>query len=140
MASFLTRRDATKWLGATVIGNTIVSQQTAAGTAFGLATPESAGFSPDLPKRFETLLASGRLQNVHGIVALRKGLIIFERYFAGTDEVWGRPLGSVEFRADTLHDMRSVAKSIVGLLYGSAWTGPCSRTGSILTGAVSRIS
>jgi len=31
-----------------------VPQQTTAGTAFGLATPESVGFSTDLPKRFET--------------------------------------------------------------------------------------
>jgi hypothetical protein len=60
------------------------------------------------------------LQNVHGIVALRKGRTVFERYFTGTDEVWGRPLGTVEFKTDTLHDMRSVTKSIVGLLYGIA--------------------
>ncbi len=103
-----------------MVASTIVPQQTTAETAFGLATPESVGFAADLPKRFETLLASGRWQNVHGIVALRKGRIVFERYFTGTDEVWGRPLGTVEFKADTLHDMRSVTKSIVGLLYGIA--------------------
>src|SRR2546430_436666 len=49
----LTRRDATKWIGATMIASN-VPQQTTAGTAFGLATPESVGFSTDLPKRFET--------------------------------------------------------------------------------------
>jgi hypothetical protein len=65
-------------------------------------------------------LASGRLQNLHGIVALRKGRIVFERYFTGTDEAWGRPIGTVEFKADTLHDTRSVTKSIVSLLYGVA--------------------
>ncbi len=58
--------------------------------------------------------------NVHGVVALRRGRMVFERYMAGTDEIWGRPLGTVEFTADTLHDMRSVTKSIVGLLYGIA--------------------
>jgi CubicO group peptidase (beta-lactamase class C family) len=120
MASFLTRRDATKWIGATVIASTIVPRRAAAETAFGLVTPESAGFSADLPQRFETLLASGRLQNVHGVVALRKGRIVFERYFAGTDEVWGGSPRTVEFKSDTLHDMRSVTKSIVGLLYGIA--------------------
>jgi CubicO group peptidase (beta-lactamase class C family) len=103
-----------------MFAGTIAPQQAPAGTAFGLATPESVGFSADLPKRFENLLASGGLQNVHGVVALRKGRIVFERYFTGIDEIWGRPLGMVEFKADTLHDMRSVTKSIVGLLYGIA--------------------
>jgi CubicO group peptidase (beta-lactamase class C family) len=103
-----------------MIASTIVSQQTTAETAFESATPESVGFAAELPKRFEALLASGRLQNLHGIVALRKGRIVFERYFTGTDEVWGRPIGTVEFKADTLHDMRSVTKSIASLLYGVA--------------------
>jgi CubicO group peptidase (beta-lactamase class C family) len=120
MASFVTRRDTINWIGVAIIASTIVPRRTTAETAFELATPESVGFAADLPKRFEALLASGRLQNVHGIVALRKGKVIFERYFTGTDEVWGRPLGAVEFTADTLHDMRSVTKSIVGLLYGIA--------------------
>jgi CubicO group peptidase (beta-lactamase class C family) len=120
MASFVTRRDTTKWTGVATIAGTIVPQRTTAETAFELATPESVGFAADLPKRFEILLASGRLQNVHGLVAVRKGQIVFERYFTGTDEVWGRPLGAVKFTADALHDMRSVTKSIVGLLYGIA--------------------
>jgi hypothetical protein len=42
-----------------MIASTMVPQQTTARTAFGLAAPESIGFSADLPKRFETLLASG---------------------------------------------------------------------------------
>jgi CubicO group peptidase (beta-lactamase class C family) len=46
--------------------------------------------------------------------------LIFERYLPGNDEVWGRNIGNVAFGPDTLHDMRSVTKSIVGLLYGIA--------------------
>ena len=44
----------------------------------------------------------------------------FERYFEGGDNARARPLRKVAFTADTLHDLRSVSKSIVGLLYGIA--------------------
>ena len=50
----------------------------------------------------------------------RAGRIVLERYYTGVDESWGRPLGSVTFGPETLHDLRSVTKSIVGLLYGIA--------------------
>src|SRR5207248_1678920 len=44
----------------------------------------------------------------------------FERYFQGGDSLRGKPLGVVSFTPQTLHDLRSVTKSIVGLLYGIA--------------------
>lgn len=101
---------------ATAVGRQAVKADAAPETA----APETMGFGPGLAERFAALQDAGRLLNVHGVVALRRGRIVFERYMAGTDENWGRPLGSVEFTADTLHDMRSVTKSIVGLLYGIA--------------------
>jgi len=89
-------------------------------TAFETAAPETMGFGPGLAERFAALADAGRLLNVHGVVALRRGRVVFERYMAGTDVVWDRPAGTVDFSADTLHDIRSVTKSIVGLLYGIA--------------------
>ena len=38
----------------------------------------------------------------------------------GEDEAWGRKLGQVTFGPTVLHDLRSVTKSIVGMLYGIA--------------------
>ncbi|MGO4156793.1 serine hydrolase domain-containing protein [Cupriavidus sp. YAF13] len=83
-------------------------------------SPADAGFKPDLEGRFNALQANGKLAGLHGVVALRHGRIVFEKYMAGPDARWGEPLGKVSFGPDTLHDMRSVTKSVVGLLYGVA--------------------
>jgi CubicO group peptidase (beta-lactamase class C family) len=61
-----------------------------------------------------------RVWDLHGVVIVRAGCLVFERYFEGEDNARGSPLGRVAFKADTLHDLRSVSKSIVGLLYGIA--------------------
>jgi CubicO group peptidase (beta-lactamase class C family) len=62
----------------------------------------------------------GQAPGIHGIVIARDGRLALERYYPGADERWGDPLGTVAFGPDTLHDMRSATKSIVGLLYGIA--------------------
>ena len=46
--------------------------------------------------------------------------MILEKYFPGKDFRWGQPLGDVAHNSDTLHDIRSVTKSITSLLYGIA--------------------
>jgi CubicO group peptidase (beta-lactamase class C family) len=51
---------------------------------------------------------------------VRHGKLVLERYFEGDDENWGGSIGRVAFGPDTLHDLRSVTKSILGLLYGIA--------------------
>jgi CubicO group peptidase (beta-lactamase class C family) len=116
----MNRRDALKGAGTILMASAVGRRTAAAATSFELAAPESLGFAPDLPARFAALEAAGRLLNVHAVVALRKGRIVFERYMTGTDQTGEGPTGAVEFTADTLHDMRSVTKSIVGLLYGIA--------------------
>ncbi|HEY0912507.1 MAG TPA: serine hydrolase, partial [Bradyrhizobium sp.] len=116
----MNRRDALKGAGTILMAGAIGRQTATAATSLELAAPESMGFAPDLPARFAALEAAGRLLNVHGVVALRKGRVVFERYMTGTDRTGEGQTGTVEFTADTLHDMRSVTKSVVGLLYGIA--------------------
>lgn len=81
---------------------------------------EAAGFAPDLGERLDAGIRSGLLRDLHATIVSRGETIVLERYFDGPDEAWGRPLGNVAFRPDTLHDLRSVTKSVVGLLYGIA--------------------
>jgi CubicO group peptidase (beta-lactamase class C family) len=50
----------------------------------------------------------------------RNGLLVYERYLEGDDEIWGRKKAGVVFGPDSLHDLRSITKSVVSLLYGIA--------------------
>lgn len=79
-----------------------------------------AGFVPDLGERLDAGVRSGLLRDLHAVVAARSDTVVLERYWSGVDEAWGDPLGLVRFRPETLHDLRSVTKSVVGLLYGIA--------------------
>lgn len=82
--------------------------------------PAKAGFAPDLDERFGIARQAGILPNLHGVLAARGGQIFLKHYLSGPDAVRARPLGVVRFGPDVLHDLRSVTKSIVGLLYGIA--------------------
>ncbi|MET9069063.1 serine hydrolase domain-containing protein [Streptosporangium sandarakinum] len=86
------------------------------------ADPEEAGFAPDLADRFDALVRK-HPPGPHGVVVVRHGVPVLERYGSGPDFAWSTPLGTVGFGPDTLHDVRSVTKSVVGLLYGLALAG-----------------
>ena len=58
--------------------------------------------------------------NVHAVLVARGGRLLFERYFRGSDEVNSRPVGKVTFDADTLHNVKSVSKSVASLALGIA--------------------
>jgi CubicO group peptidase (beta-lactamase class C family) len=57
--------------------------------------------------------------NVHAVVIVRQGKLVFEQYFAGYDERWDVP-GQYDHDATTTHDMRSASKSVISLLVGIA--------------------
>jgi len=81
--------------------------------------PANVGFTADVADRLDKAIAEERVWNLHGIVVLRNGRLVIERYFEGEDRARGiGDLGRIRFTADTIHDLRSCSKSIVGLLYG----------------------
>ncbi|MCX7378142.1 MAG: serine hydrolase [Alphaproteobacteria bacterium] len=106
--------------GAVAGGGAISSVASSAPGPLPTTTPEAAGFRPDLAEQLEAGLRSGALRDLHGVVLARKGQIVLERYLSGPDEAWGRKLGVVQFGPEVLHDLRSVTKSLVGLMYGIA--------------------
>jgi CubicO group peptidase (beta-lactamase class C family) len=97
----------------------------AAGADWLSISPSEAGFTSDLEAPLDKAIKEKRVWNLHGVVVVRKGRLVLERYFEGDDNARGSPLGAIAFKADTLHDLRSVSKSIVGLLYGIALAESC---------------
>ncbi len=83
-------------------------------------TEQSPGFTPDLDRKLLAGIESGLLRNLHAVAAVRNGKTVLERYFEGGDWSWNIDLGHVRFGPNTLHDLRSVTKSIASLLYGIA--------------------
>ena len=85
---------------------------------WSIATPESVGLdSAPLCTIAARLKETG--SNVHAIVIVRHGKLVFEQYFAGYDERWD-VAGHFDHDATTKHDMRSASKSVISLLVGIA--------------------
>lgn len=118
-AEGLTRRTAILTLAGAAAMSPLPSLSTTA-APWPVAGPEDAGFSPDLADKLDAGVRSGLLGGLHAVLVSRNDRLVLEHYYQGADNAWGKPLGTVAFGPDTLHDLRSVTKSIVGLLYGIA--------------------
>jgi CubicO group peptidase (beta-lactamase class C family) len=83
-------------------------------------TPADVGLDPaPLAALGEQLRAKPEL-NVHAVLIVKDGALVYEQYLEGRDENWGDYLGVVRFDRETLHDMRSTTKSVVSALVGIA--------------------
>lgn len=82
--------------------------------------PESAGFDPSLLCEVVRDFSQSS-RNLHGFVVERHGRLVAEAYRSGPDRstyaLWA---SRVVFDQDTPHDVRSVTKSVVALLWGIA--------------------
>jgi CubicO group peptidase (beta-lactamase class C family) len=87
---------------------------------WSIANPESAGLrSAPLRDLVEWLDGFGQA-NIHSVLVVRHGRLLFEHYRPGEDECWGEPLGNVAHGPNSKHDLRSVTKSVISLLFGIA--------------------
>lgn len=93
---------------------------TARSDGWPVATPGKAGLDGARLCALSKWLDGFPQANVHSVIVARRGALVFERYFPGDDEIWGRPVGVVEHGPDVKHDLRSVTKSVTSLLVGIA--------------------
>lgn len=91
-----------------------------------VAAPAAVGFDAAALCAALEAVAKGE-RNVHAVLVERRGRLVAELYRSGPDRPvdvlygLGNPFASdVRFAANVLHDVRSVSKSVVGLLFGVA--------------------
>src|SRR5215467_2966778 len=99
----------------TLLGSMAVLMTASERCAFAAPTPA------DFERRLTLITEHDKLSGLHALLVSHHGKIIFEHYQPGADEDRsGGQLGIVTFGPDVAHDLRSVTKGVVGLLYGVA--------------------
>jgi CubicO group peptidase (beta-lactamase class C family) len=77
--------------------------------------------SDEFLRRLAEAEQNGKVHGLHALLISRHGKLLFEHYGKGEDEGGGSGPGVVvTFGPEVLHDLRSVSKSVVGLVYGIA--------------------
>jgi CubicO group peptidase (beta-lactamase class C family) len=93
---------------------------TALGAGLLIQSARPAFAAPGFEQRLAEAKSAGRVFGLHALLVSRGGRTLFEHYEAGEDERLGEPLGTVTFGPTVLHDLRSVSKVVLSLLYGIA--------------------
>jgi CubicO group peptidase (beta-lactamase class C family) len=89
----------------------------ASSTSHTIAPPN---LGADIEQRLAELQKNGSVSGLHALLVAKGERLLLEHYETGEDKKRGTSLGRVAFGPAVLHDLRSVSKSVVGLLYGIA--------------------
>ena len=87
---------------------------------WSVAAPESVGMASAPLCSMVKWLNGSKESNVHAVLVVLHGKLVFEHYLSGSDEAWGSPIGNIAFGPEVRHDERSATKSIIALLLGIA--------------------
>lgn len=87
---------------------------------FEIASPDQLGLNTTVLARADSLVSNQVYPNIHSVLIFKDNKLVFEKYYRGKDEIWGNDVGVISFNSDSIHDIRSVTKSIVSALVGIA--------------------
>jgi CubicO group peptidase (beta-lactamase class C family) len=95
------------------------------GDGWILGSPEQEGLDRAIVCAIGPRLKDLTEANPHGVVVVRHGALVYEDYFSGEDQRWPQQhwrerLVQTPRDARTKHDMQSITKSVVALLFGIA--------------------
>jgi CubicO group peptidase (beta-lactamase class C family) len=94
------------------------TQQPAEGIA--TSTLSAEGVSAEKIRALAAEIEKGTYPNIHSLLISRNNKLVYENYWPGKDEHWAVPVGVVPHAKDSLHDIRSISKSIVSACVGIA--------------------
>ena len=83
-----------------------------------LASMADVGIDSVIINKMDTAIRNGTYPNIHSLLIVRGNQLVYENYWPGNDEKWGQPLGIMIHGKDSLHDLRSISKSIVSACIG----------------------
>jgi len=89
-------------------------------TAFLVAALNTNAQERPLDVKLKTAFDKEQLSGLHNVLIIHNGKILAERHFRGVDRRLGETWSMRNHGPNTLHALRSITKSIVGLLYGIA--------------------
>ena len=90
------------------------------GDGWQVATPPASGLDPALLCRIGPRFAAWTEADIHAILLVRHGKLVFEHYFTATDKPHWYSFGTITYEAATKHDLRSITKSVTSLILGIA--------------------
>jgi CubicO group peptidase (beta-lactamase class C family) len=81
---------------------------------------DKMGIDSDKIIELTRLILADSFTNIHSLLIARNNKLVYENYFSGDDQIWGFHLGYAAHNMKTLHDLRSISKSIVSACIGIA--------------------
>ncbi|HET9744328.1 MAG TPA: serine hydrolase [Chitinophagaceae bacterium] len=85
-----------------------------------IASMTDAGMDSSVLNRIDTAITNGTYPNIHSLLIARNNELVYEKYWPGKDQSWGIDLGVRQHSKDSLHDIRSISKSVVSACIGIA--------------------
>ncbi|HEY0668138.1 MAG TPA: serine hydrolase [Sphingobacteriaceae bacterium] len=88
--------------------------------ALQLQLAVAQGLDSSIIHSLELAIGNGTYPNIHSVLISHRGKLVYEKYWPGKDERWGKSLGVTMHAKDSLHDIRSISKSVVSACVGIA--------------------
>ena len=85
-----------------------------------IASMADVGIDSTIVNKVDTAISNGTYPNIHSLLIARNNKLVYEKYWTGKDQSWGDDLGIRQHSKDSLHDIRSISKSVVSGCIGIA--------------------